>query len=250
MSDLTHILGPLSRWVWQGSSQTPGAGLRTLPTGHRGLDAQLLGGGWPCQAVTELLIPHAGLGEIRLLAPALRSIEAQRQRVVLIDPPAHLCLPALTALGLQPANWWVVRARSAGRGALHGAWAAEQALRSACLGAVLWWAPPRLSPMVMQRLQTAAMQHEGLAFVWRDMAMALQPSAAALRLRLRAAAPDVVAVHVLKQRGVSPVHAIHVPLPATLFMGGLRRHGESDAAAGQVPASLAALSASGRPKPP
>jgi protein ImuA len=32
---------------------------------------QLPGGGWPQGVVTELLLPHPGVGELRLLAPAL-----------------------------------------------------------------------------------------------------------------------------------------------------------------------------------
>jgi protein ImuA len=40
-----------------------------LPSGHADLDTQLPGGGWPARVLTELLLPHAGVGELRLLAP-------------------------------------------------------------------------------------------------------------------------------------------------------------------------------------
>src|SRR5512141_2939806 len=44
-----------------------------VPTGFPVLDAQLPGAGWPRRALTELLLPHPGVGEIRLLAPGLVS---------------------------------------------------------------------------------------------------------------------------------------------------------------------------------
>ncbi|MDP3082599.1 MAG: hypothetical protein Q8N44_02745, partial [Rubrivivax sp.] len=43
----------------------------TRPTGFAALDAELPGGGWPAGMLSELLLPHPGVGEIRLLAPAL-----------------------------------------------------------------------------------------------------------------------------------------------------------------------------------
>src|SRR5207253_5710537 len=44
-------------------------------TGFALLDAQLPGGGWPSRALTELLLPHAGIGEIRLLSPCLAAAQ-------------------------------------------------------------------------------------------------------------------------------------------------------------------------------
>ena len=42
-----------------------------LPTGHDALSAELPGGGWPVGALTELLLADPGVGELRLLRPAL-----------------------------------------------------------------------------------------------------------------------------------------------------------------------------------
>jgi hypothetical protein len=47
------------------------AGWQTQPSGFAVLDAQLPGGGWPIGAITELMPELAGIGELRLLAPAL-----------------------------------------------------------------------------------------------------------------------------------------------------------------------------------
>ncbi len=55
--------------VWRGRQQpqaTPG-----LPSGYPELDRHLPGGGWPPDALTEILTAHYGIGELRLLMPAL-----------------------------------------------------------------------------------------------------------------------------------------------------------------------------------
>lgn len=44
-------------------------------TGFAALDAVLPGGGWPAGALTELLLPHPGVGEWRLLAPVLAAVQ-------------------------------------------------------------------------------------------------------------------------------------------------------------------------------
>src|SRR5262245_19832672 len=48
---------------------------RAVATGFPALDAQLPGGGWPRRVLTELLQPHAGIGEIRLLAATLCAVQ-------------------------------------------------------------------------------------------------------------------------------------------------------------------------------
>ncbi|MDE2314898.1 MAG: DNA lesion error-prone repair protein ImuA, partial [Xanthomonadaceae bacterium] len=55
--------------VWRGRPAAPPAGAQ--PTGHAGLDAVLPSGGWPEAALSELLIPADGVGELQLLWPTL-----------------------------------------------------------------------------------------------------------------------------------------------------------------------------------
>ena len=58
-----------SRLLWQGQGlQVPGPG---IPTGFAELDAALPLGGWPPAALTELLLPAWGLGELQWLLPTL-----------------------------------------------------------------------------------------------------------------------------------------------------------------------------------
>lgn len=119
------------------------AAAAAVPTGFAGLDAELPGGGWPCRMLTDLLLPHPGCGEIRLLAPALAQAAAADRPVMLFDPPALPCAPALARLGVPAQRLVVVhgggdphaaRARPAGSELL---WALEQVLKSGQAAAVL-----------------------------------------------------------------------------------------------------------------
>ena len=56
-----------------------------LPTGHAALSAELPDGGWPMGSLVELLSPHPGVGEIRLLRPALSQLETRRP-IALVQP--------------------------------------------------------------------------------------------------------------------------------------------------------------------
>jgi protein ImuA len=42
-----------------------------VDTGYASLSAELPSGGWPLGALIELLPAHSGIGELRLLQPAL-----------------------------------------------------------------------------------------------------------------------------------------------------------------------------------
>ena len=61
------------------------AGRLPLPTGHAALSAELPDGGWPMGSLVELLSPHPGVGEIRLLRPALSQLETRRP-IALVQP--------------------------------------------------------------------------------------------------------------------------------------------------------------------
>ena len=219
-----------------------------VPSGFDVLDEQLPGGGWPRRALTELLLPHPGIGEIRLLGACLVATQRAGRLVMLFDPPADLSTWALARLGLDVEQLLVIsapRPAEAGRpprGSRKVAephflestrsrliagsdtlWALEQALKSGHVGAVLAWLPPRLRTERLRRLQLAAQAHDGPAFVFREVAAAQRPTAAPLRLGLRAAGADRLAVRVLKRRGPPLEGPVHVELPAVLSAAALRR---------------------------
>ena len=217
------------------------------------LDAVLPGGGWPTQALTELLLPHPGLGELRLLAPVLAAVQGggqgggqgSGQGVMWFNPPAAPCAWALGALGIDVAQLVVVQPCQAAQAVqalgrprrgdvLRGAtrprlpaadmlWALEQALKSGHVGAVVAWLPARLPADTLRRLQLAAQAHDGPAFLLREVAAQQHASAAPLRLLLAAAGPDVLRVAVLKRRGPPLAQPLLLALPPVLSRAGMAR---------------------------
>jgi hypothetical protein len=180
--------------LWRGG----GAGApETVSTGFHALDARLPGGGWPIATLIELLVPAAGVGEIRLLLPALRSLTApgtEPRWVAWLAPPHLPYAPALADAGLDPARMLVVRPRAG----VDRLWAMEQALRSGACAAVLGWAGEARDPM-LRRLKLAAEEGGTLAFLLRPSAHRHEASPAALRLALAARAHGLD-VEVLKSR--------------------------------------------------
>ncbi len=221
-----------------------------VPSGFAALDAQLPGGGWPRRALTELLLPHPGVGEIRLLSHCLRTTQRSGRPVMLFDPPAALSGWALAQLGLDVEQLLIVvtrveatdRVRIAAREGDEARiaarlWALEQALKSGHVGAVLAWLPPRLRSESLRRLQLAAHAHDGVAFVLREMAAAQRPSAAPLRLALRPGGADVLALRVLKRRGPPLEAPLQIELSPVLCRSARQR---ARAGAAQAPVLHAA----------
>ncbi len=207
-----------------------------IASGHRALDAQLPGGGWPLGSLTELLLPHEGLGELRLLAPALAAVQRRAtasRGLMWFDPPAEPCAWVLAALGIDLRQLVVVRARPAWPGrpdrsahprrparaqlpASDVLWALEQALKSGEVGAAVAWLPARLPADALRRLQLAAQAHEGPVFLLRPAAEARQPSAAPLRIALASAGPDRLRLSLLKRRGPPCAEPVALGLPPVL----------------------------------
>jgi protein ImuA len=194
--DTLALPSHLAAAVWRGQ-HTVMPPSRVWCSGHAALDTELPGGGWPWGSLTEVLQAQAGLGEWRLLGPALRAMAAAGGRVVLVGPPWVPCMPALQSLGLAPDQLvWVATDDMAQR-----LWATEQALKAPCQSAVLAWLPQARAPQI-RRLHAHAAQHAGLLFAFRPVSAAAQPSAAPLRLTLELAeAPHPLLVHLLKRRG-------------------------------------------------
>ncbi len=222
--------------LWR-AHQLGGGNRPTVSTGYAALDAELPGGGWPHGVLTELLLPHPGVGEMRLLAPALAAISAGSATaqvaapgrcVMLFDPPATLAGWVLGQLGVDLQQLLIVHGREGSRGAvvlrrlLPSAdllWAMEQALKSGHVGAVLAWPPDRLRADATRRLQLAAAHHEGPVFLFRDIRQRLQASPAPLRLALHSSGPGEVSVQVLKRRGPAQQRPVSIGLPPVLPMG-------------------------------
>lgn len=223
-----------------------------VPSGFAALDAELPGGGWPTRALTELLLPHPGVGELRLLAPALVAVQQGGRSLMWFDPPALPCGWTLSALGLDLRQLVIVRARD-GLAAQHPArtrlqapadvlWALEQTLRSGHVGAVLAWLPANVRLPSLRRLQLAAQAHDGPAFLLCEAAALVRPSVAPLRLTLSPAGADTLALRIVKRRGPPSTTALHLELMPTLSAQARAR---ARAQAGRVARQIAGETAAG-----
>lgn len=194
--------------VWRaGQIDRAAGGGATRSSGHVALDAELPGGGWPLAGLTELLLAGPGSGELQLLTPALAAAS-----LLWIAPPLTPYAPALAALGVVIERLTIVTPATAA----DAAWAAEQALRSGALSAVLWWqgevhAAPL--PATLRRLHLAAKEGRTPLFALRPAAMRMQSSPAPLRLALEPAGPQRLAVDVFKRRGPPMVAPVVLTLP-------------------------------------
>src|SRR5690606_35977403 len=132
-----------------------------------------------------------------------------RDRVVLVAPPFSPLAPSWLQAGVEVR--WLVLVQASEKDAL---WAAEQCLRSGSCAAVLCW-PKQANDRALRRLQIAAESGQTLAFAYRPLDEAANPSPAALRL-----AVDAQQVRVLKCRGgLAPARPIATPA----FAAGARR---------------------------
>ena len=208
--------------LWLGH-QLGRTGSDAVATGFARLDAELPGGGWPRRALAELLLPHAGVGEIRLLAPALVAVQRAGRLVMFFDPPAALAAAALAGLGFEVEDLLIIQTRARVVPGSDSLWALEQALKSGHVGAVVAWLPPRLRADRLRRLQLAACQHDGPAFVMREAAVAGRPTASPLRLGLQAGGADRLQVRVLKRRGPPLEAPLSLELPTVLSAAARRR---------------------------
>ncbi|MFA7665482.1 MAG: translesion DNA synthesis-associated protein ImuA [Burkholderiaceae bacterium] len=205
------LLSPGSLWR---ASQLAQAGVETLPTGYRLLDAELPGAGWPAGMLTELIVGSPGIGEFRLLVPPLRQLTRERRIVILLAPPMLPYAPALAGFGIDTDHLLVIQAPNAA----DRLWAIEQVLRSASFGALLAWLPQqRCRPEHLRRMQAAARGAGGPVFLLREPAAQLQPSPAPLRLLLLPRPQQCLSVRILKRRGpvISHPLTIELPVPST-----------------------------------
>src|SRR5438093_10615934 len=92
--------------VWRGSGFAKA--VAALPTGFAALDAELPGGGWPRQGLTEVLADPPGIGELELILPALAALTGTGKRVVWVAPPHIPYAPALAAAGVDLVNLLIV----------------------------------------------------------------------------------------------------------------------------------------------
>lgn len=208
--------------VWRGSSQSNAC--IGLSSGYPRFDRCLPGGGWPLETLTEILIGQYGIGELRLLMPALAQLSTRNGQnpngqnpsgqnhsgqnhtgvftepgwIAWVAPPFQPYAPALQQYGIDLSRLLIVRPKDDS----ELLWSAEQALSSGSCAAVLLW-PHILDDQGSRRLQLAAERGHSWAIAFRPLIARRQPSAAALRLELQPTGQGTC-VHILKSRGGRP----------------------------------------------
>jgi hypothetical protein len=172
------------------------APLNVAPSASPELDAALPGGGWQAGTIVELMPEEIGIGELRLLMPALAQLTRAERYVALISPPYIPFAPALAQHGVRLERLLVVRTEQPN----DTLWAFEQTLRCKSFGAVLAW-PAQIKDREVRRLQLAAEAGGSIGFLYRSQAAARQASPAALRLKLQTRGNGGLDIEILKCRG-------------------------------------------------
>ena len=191
----------------------------SVTSGFPALDEHLPGGGWPRGALTEFLIATAGIGELRLLIPLIRTLSSSEMRwVAWINPPFIPYAPALEALGVDVRKILLIHPRTH----QQALWALERASRGGtCSLALAWLVERQLELKDTRRLQLAARRGRTLTCLFRPEEAAAVNSMAELRLQVAPAAPetgesaariDAVTVDIRKRRGGWPVTGIRLQI--------------------------------------
>ena len=113
MSSLLHAI--LQRPDIRRGAELGRVAVPSVPSDFPALDAELPGGGWPASALTEILPQHEGIGELRLLGPALARLTRAGRCLAWIAPPHLPYAPALAAAGIDLARLLIVRTGEIGR---------------------------------------------------------------------------------------------------------------------------------------
>ena len=210
--DVGQLPSSISQAIWRGT-EVGQACQTVVATGFDALDAELPGGGWPCNSVTELLQPQPSLCEWRLLSPALATLCAGAGQILLVAPPKRPHAPGLLKLGITERNLvWIAADTPAER-----LWTTEQLVKANPRGgAILAWLPQARAEQI-RRLQVHALSCDCPVFLFRPEAAQLDASPAPLRLLTTLGTDWQLQVRILKRKGALMDGAIALPsIPGTL----------------------------------
>jgi protein ImuA len=206
MSTATVLAEEIHPSLWRASQLARGRG-RVVDTGYPALSAELPGGGWPVGALVDLLVQQAGVGELRLLRPALS--DAGNRPVAFVQPPHTPHGLGLSYIGLSIER--VLRVQAAKTA--DALWSVEQILRAGSCSALIFWTQYAKASS-LRRLHLAAQSSETLFVMVRPLAAAQDSSPALLRLALRPSA-DGLTVDIVKRRGPARAEPLSIPLQPT-----------------------------------
>jgi hypothetical protein len=174
-----------------------------ISSGFPDLDRLLPGNGWPKDGLTELLHDMQGIGELRLVLPALSHLSRDDSRwIVWASPPFIPYAPGLARAGIDLSSILLVYPDN------HKdlLWVLEKALASGTCSAVLGW-PKRIREKELRRLQVAGKEGNTWGVMFRDTRCMDEASPAELRVSIKPNASSPLSWHssaslsILKRRG-------------------------------------------------
>lgn len=196
------------RDVWRGGRAPT---TQTVASGFAALDELLPGGGWPQGALTEIVLPHHGIGELRLVLPALARLSRGDRWIAFIAPPYIPFAPALTTAGVELSRLLLVHPRTRD----EHLWAIEMSLRAGACAAVLAW-PPVIAVSQLRRWQLAAETGGTISVLFQRRRT--ENSAAALHLEVTPATKSAMDLRILKRRGGWPIGPVRLEIDHALAM--------------------------------
>lgn len=185
--------------VWRGNTVHQQSKRQNyLNTGFEELNTALHGNGWPLTSMTEIGTSHDGIGELRLLLPALRGLQEKslQKNIVLVNPPCLPFAPAWEKEGIQIDRLTIVKTNSI----QDTLWSTEQSINAGCCAAVLAWTGRyNLNTQELRRLQLVTEKNQTWNIIFRHSRCLEQSSVSGLRLQIKANAYSQLSVDILKQ---------------------------------------------------
>lgn len=195
--------------IWQASSLVKKNAAQS--TGFADLDQALHQGGWPQQAVVELLCQRLGGAELLLFTQGLARLSTQTHGLILIAPPYIPYAPALLAQGLALDSILIIKPRTMA----DLIWCTEQAFQTCGYHVISWLSDARIPYRQLRKLQLASQGANGLSVLVRSLAYSTQAAPSPLRLTCRASLTHLH-LQILKQPGGWGGQEVRLPLTSAL----------------------------------
>lgn len=179
MESLPDLLARHAHRIWRRTDAPPVGPY--VSTGYQELDS-FIGGGWPTGSLVEIMAVGVGLGESKLLLPALATLTQAGKAVAWLPSyDERPYAPTLHQNGVDLSRVMIISTEEH----QQRLWAAEQCLRSGSCGAVVLTEIRTITDTLLRRLKLAANSGSATAFVLRGEAAAVSPSPASLQIRVR-----------------------------------------------------------------
>lgn len=155
-----------------------------INTGFTELEQAFSLGGWPLKTTTEIALSNEGIGELRLLLPAIQNLinHSNKPHMIWVCPPHTPYARAFLKQGIDTNRLILIKTKNPS----DTLWAAEQILlANSCCILITWTGRHNLSHKESRRLQLAASRSDTWHVQFRHPSCLQQPSAARMRLHLQ-----------------------------------------------------------------